>query len=69
MINILLKTQLQKKIFGGQKDSWNTADVFVVNSKQEENILDSDIYVSCYDVRVLHAQAPSNRSHRNIPTS
>ena len=32
-------TDAQKKIFGGQKDSWNTADVFVVNSKQEENIL------------------------------
>ena len=32
-------TDAQKKIFGGQKDSWNTADVFVVNGKQEENIL------------------------------
>ena len=29
----------QKKIFSGQKDSWNTADVFVVNSDQENNIL------------------------------
>tara|TARA_Y100001937_G_scaffold83722_1_gene113273 strand:+ start:4007 stop:5290 length:1284 start_codon:yes stop_codon:yes gene_type:complete len=29
----------QKKIFGGQKDSWNTADVFVVNANQERFIL------------------------------
>ena len=32
-------TPAQKQIFGGQKDSWNTADVFVVNSDQEKNIL------------------------------
>ena len=32
-------TDEQKKIFGGQKDSWNTADVFVVNDNQERFIL------------------------------
>ena len=32
-------TPAQKQIFGGQKDSWNTADVFVVNGDQEKNIL------------------------------
>ena len=32
-------TDEQKKIFGGQKDSWNTADVFVVNNNQERFIL------------------------------
>ena len=32
-------TNDQKKIFGGQKDSWNTADVFVVNNDQERFIL------------------------------
>ena len=32
-------TPAQKQVFGGQKDSWNTADVFVVNGDQEKNIL------------------------------
>ena len=32
-------TPAQKQVFGGQKDSWNTADVFVVNSNQERFIL------------------------------
>jgi len=32
-------TNEQKKIFGGQKDSWNTADVFVVSAKEEKKIL------------------------------
>ena len=32
-------TPAQKKIFGNQKDSWNTADVFVVNSQKENQIL------------------------------
>ena len=32
-------TPAQKKIFGNQKDSWNTADVFVVNSQKEKQIL------------------------------
>ena len=29
-------TDKQKKVFGGQKDSWNTADVFVVNTQMEK---------------------------------
>ena len=29
-------TDKQKKVFGGQKDSWNTADVFVVNTMMEK---------------------------------
>lgn len=33
-------TDDQKKIFGGQKDSWNTADVFVVNDNKERFILE-----------------------------
>ena len=33
-------TDDQKKIFGGQKDSWNTADVFVVNNNKEILCLD-----------------------------
>jgi len=33
-------TNDQKKIFGGQKDSWNTADVFVVNASKETSILE-----------------------------
>ena len=32
-------TDKQKKVFGGQKDSWNTADVFVVNTQKEAQIL------------------------------
>ena len=32
-------TDKQKKVFGGQKDSWNTADVFVVNTQMEKEIL------------------------------
>ena len=32
-------TNEQKKIFGGQKDSWNTADVFVVSGKEEKKII------------------------------
>ncbi|BCV07680.1 MAG: hypothetical protein CM15mL2_1560 [Caudoviricetes sp.] len=32
-------TDKQKKVFGGQKDSWNTADVFVVNTQKENQIL------------------------------
>ena len=32
-------TDNQKKVFGGQKDSWNTADVFVVNAQKEAQIL------------------------------
>ena len=32
-------TDKQKKVFGGQKDSWNTADVFVVNAQMEKEIL------------------------------
>ena len=32
-------TDKQKKVFGGQKDSWNTADVFVVNARMETEIL------------------------------
>jgi len=32
-------TDKQKKVFGGQKDSWNTADVFVVNAQKEGQIL------------------------------
>jgi len=32
-------TEKQKKVFGGQKDSWNTADVFVVNAQKEGQIL------------------------------
>ena len=32
-------TDKQKKVFGGQKDSWNTADVFVVNAQKEAKIL------------------------------
>ena len=32
-------TEKQKKVFGGQKDSWNTADVFVVNTQMEKEIL------------------------------
>ena len=34
-----LFTDKQKKVFGGQKDSWNTADVFVVNTQMEKEIL------------------------------
>ena len=32
-------TDKQKKVFGSQKDSWNTADVFVVNAQMETEIL------------------------------
>ena len=32
-------TDKQKKVFGGQKDSWNTSDVFVVNTQMEKEIL------------------------------
>ena len=32
-------TDKQKKVFGGQKDSWNTADVFLVNTQMEKEIL------------------------------
>ena len=30
-------TDKEKKVFGGQKDSWNTADVFVVKYKWKKN--------------------------------
>jgi hypothetical protein len=32
-------TEKQKKVFGNKKDSWNTADVFVVNTQMEKEIL------------------------------
>ena len=32
-------TDKQKKVFGNKKDSWNTADVFVVNAQKEGQIL------------------------------
>jgi len=32
-------TEKQKKVFGNKKDSWNTADVFVVNAQKERQIL------------------------------
>ena len=32
-------TDKQKKVFGNKKDSWNTADVFLVNTQMEKEIL------------------------------
>ena len=34
-----LFTDKQKKVFGNKKDSWNTADVFLVNTQMEKEIL------------------------------